>query len=481
MDMDKYRKLAHWLVLLLVLTLATHQTSEAQGNIKAFPGAEGHGTYTTHGRGGEVIAVTNLNDAGTGSLRDAVSKRGPRIIVFEVSGTIRLDSHIRIKNPYVYIAGQTAPGDGIALQGAGLIVETHNVLIRFLRVRPGDARRGPAGHQRDAIAVAKSGIYNVVIDHNSFSWAVDENTSIWYPAQNVTYSWNIISEGLMDSIHREGKHSMGMLIGRDAQNISIHHNLFAHNNERNPMIKANTSTDIVNNVIYNWGKQGLTSAGRTPVYTNIVNNYFKKGPDSQPWEFFINNDGSGPPGSSEFYLSGNIGPNRPNNNMDEWAISRFAPGRYRHDRPHRFEPVTTWSAVEAYERVLEGAGAIYPGRDAVDHRIVNDVREGGGRIIDRVSQTPGYPTLRSATPPRDTDGDGMPDSWECERGLNPGNPNDNIADRNNDGYTNIEEYINELAGDSNGSASVGQEMAGQHDDTAVGDIALVSYGVGSHC
>ncbi|NJL55652.1 hypothetical protein HC928_10960, partial [bacterium] len=197
------------------------------------------------GAAGRVIYVTNLNDDGPGSLRDAAEANGPRIVMFRTSGTIRLRDVIRIKNPFIYIAGQTAPGDGIAIEGGGFSIQTHDVLIRYLRIRPGDARNGASPQSRDAVAVAEEGIYNVVLDHNSFSWGVDENASIWFPVRNVTYSYNIIAEGLMYSIHPAGKQGYGMLLGHHATNISIHNNLFAHNNERNPIIQGGTESGVI--------------------------------------------------------------------------------------------------------------------------------------------------------------------------------------------------------------------------------------------
>ncbi len=454
--MKKTTQLLTGLALMLVAMLLVPNVSYGQSNgqIKAFPGAEGFGTNTTHGRGGQVIEVTNLNDNGPGSLRAAVETSGPRIIVFRTGGIIELREHIRIREPFVYIAGQTAPGDGITLSGGGFIVDAHDVVIRYMRVRPGDDRNGPNPQSRDGIAVASDDIYNVVIDHSSFSWGIDENVSTYGKLRDVTFSWNIISESLRFSIHPKGRHGMALLVGNNSKNISIHHNLLAHNDQRNPIITEGATADIVNNVIYNWGiaaihTNNVDDTSEPPFYINVVGNYFKPGIDSKnvaelDLRDAENIDNGDSYSDSRAYVAGNIAPNRPNDSIDDWAITSDPSGRFRSSTPFDAEPVTTWPAEVAYERVLEGAGATLPTRDPIDTRVVNDVINGTGRLIDAVSDTPGLPAMRPGTPPVDSDSDGMPDAWETERGLNPNNADDNVEDRDGDGYTNIEEYINGL-------------------------------------
>ena len=248
-------------VIILFNLLCFISISRAQ--IPAFPGAEGFGSFTPGGRGGKIIEVTNLNPTGKGSFRSACEASGPRIIIFRTGGTISLIKNIRIKNPYVTIAGQTAPGDGICIKGAAIIIETHDVILRGLRIRIGDDISGPNPENRDGIGIENKNNppYNIIIDHCSISWAVDENVSVWYATHDITFQWCIISEALNKSIHPKGSHSMGMLFGAPEgsvnrpKNISIHHNLFAHNQDRNPKIAGANFCEIINNVIYNFNEK----------------------------------------------------------------------------------------------------------------------------------------------------------------------------------------------------------------------------------
>jgi len=409
--------------------------------IPAFPGAEGFGAQSIGGRRGKVFEVTNLNDSGSGSLRACVEASGPRTCVFRTGGTIGLNSDLIIENPYITIAGQTAPGGGIALKRASGTSEgffgsgrgAHDVIIRYIRVRP-----GPGG-QPDGIAIY--GGRNVIIDHSSASWAVDETINVWYDAQNVTIQWSIISEGLYCSTHPKGCHSMGMLLGSGGSgNISVHHNLFAHNDERSPRIKTSGTVDVVNNVIYNPGQSGSWGpshiSGGTPV--NYVANYYKTGPDSSTPDYYISGDGS-------IYVKGNITPKRPSDNLDEiQGVVRPSDHNRVVSSRHSAPSVTTTSAFDAYDQVLAQAGATLPVRDSVDQRIVNDVKNGTGRIIDDPSEVGGWPKLASGTPPVDSDHDGMADNWEISQFGNLSR--DGRGDANNNGYTDLEEYLNQLAG-----------------------------------
>jgi pectate lyase len=249
--------------VLIPYTTVTGTFSPHSSQIPAFPGAEGFGSVTLGGRGGRVIEVTNLNDAGPESLRAAIDAEGPRIVVFRLAGTIDLESSLLVIHPYITIAGQTSPGKGITLRPissaveALLLIETHDVVIRFLNLRAGPPSAG------DAMMIQASDAHdtsNVVIDHNSMSWAVGRNLATWYDVHDISIQWNIFSEGLNCSIHPKGCHSKGVLLGGyasdenknkpGANNISFHHNLMAHNGERNPYISA-SGVDFVNNVAYN--------------------------------------------------------------------------------------------------------------------------------------------------------------------------------------------------------------------------------------
>jgi pectate lyase len=224
-------------IALLVIVLVSSIVS-ADREIPAFPGAEGFGSHTPGGRGGRVIEVTNLNPDGPGSLREACAAKGPCIVVFRVGGTIEINRGLSIREPFITIAGQTAPGDGICLRGGTLGVHTHDVVIRYLRVRVGDSPEGPDPENRDCIDISGDAdrVYNVVVDHCSFSWSTDENVATWYGPRDVTIQWCITSESLNDSLHPKGPHGKGMILGSQDNTITIHHCLFAHNADRNPLI-----------------------------------------------------------------------------------------------------------------------------------------------------------------------------------------------------------------------------------------------------
>ena len=300
--------------------------------IKAFPSAEGFGANSVGGRGGTVYEVTNTDDSGTGSLRTAVEASGARTVVFRTGGTITLTSRLQITNPYITIAGQTAPGGGICLKGSGtwdsplLSVETHNVIIRYVRLRQGAMT--DSCDSRDGILIGSAtpgAVHDVVIDHCSISWSVDENVTIFYDPYNITVQWCIISEGLKSSTHESGDHSMGMVIGWDgARDISVHHNLFAHNNARNPYINISGTVDIVNNVLYNSGQETSTIGDLfARGVGNYVGNYDKRGGDSTE-HYFLNIDTAQGEGY-DVYLQGNITPENlriPSGDLDYTTTTR---------------------------------------------------------------------------------------------------------------------------------------------------------------
>jgi pectate lyase len=420
-----------------------------QVGLPVFPGAEGFGTRTIAGRGGKVIEVTSLADDGAGTLRAAVNYPSARIIVFRVAGTIELKSELQINYPFVTIAGQTAPGGGICIKDAGISIITHDVLIQHIRVRPGN--KGPVDADiNDAVSILGShgnsaGAYNVVLDHISASWSEDETVSTWYGAHDITISWSIISEALNRSRHHKKTHSAGLLIGDSSYNVSVHHNLLAHNDFRNPLISKGGSHDIVNNVIYNWGILPAEIADfGSNTFLNFVGNYFIAGPSTNPgpYEIFFSE------GNPKIYVRDNLGPHRPDPNMDEWAIVGFkwgdegiAPLKHRSSTKFKTPQISTQSSTEVMKIVLAEAGATAPIRDTIDCRIVDDVKNRTGKIIDSPEQVGGYPDLTGGTPPVDFDHDGMSDEWERQMDLNPNDASDGNGDLDEDGYTNIEEYL----------------------------------------
>ncbi len=430
-----------------------------QEGLPVFPGAEGFGTRTTAGRGGKVIEVTSLADSGPGTLRAAVDDPSPRIVVFRTGGTIELQSELQIVHPSITIAGQSAPGGGICLKGAGLTVSTHDVLIQHLRVRPGN--EGPVDADiNDAISIlgtpgGEGGAYNVVIDHVSAGWSEDETVSTWYGAHDITISWSIISEALNRSRHRKETHSAGLLIGDSSYNVSVHHNLLAHNDFRNPLISEGGTHDIVNNVIYDWGvlPSEIVDLDANS-FLNFVGNVYLPGPSTQPGPYEILFAG----GSPRIYVEGNLGPHRSDLAADEWSLvglgygaEGVAPLEYRRLIRFAAPPVTELAVTEALQAVLARAGATLPQRDAVDARVVAEARGGMGAIIDSPADVGGYPELTAGQPPADSDYDGMPDGWELAMGLDPGDPADGNGDLDGNGYTNVEEYLQGL------SAALGQQ------------------------
>lgn len=432
-------------------TVAGVERSRAPDGRPAFPGAQGFGVSTPGGRGGRVINVTNLRDGGRGSFRAAASARGRRIVVFRVSGTIELRSPVRITHPYITVAGQSAPGGGITLKadpcndGGVLGVHTHDVVLRFLRLRPGPHPCAGTGESSDGLVVYKKGTHHVVVDHLSISWAVDENVSLYDDAHDITFSWNIIAEGLASSTHEEGEHSKGAhLSGERTAHISFHHNLLAHNNDRNPQPTNPGVADIRNNVVYNYGENAaLTSNSHGRPHFNFVGNYFRPGPDSDVSEYELDVYDGTPGAGWAFFVKGNLGPHRRTNDLpQQYTVSPEGRSSIV-DRPFRAPRVTTTGPVTALRQVLAGAGATVPYRDGADSRVVRDVRRSTGRIIDDPWQVGGWPSLPSTRAPRDSDRDGMPDRWERSRGLRP-HADDSRGDHDRDGWTNVEEYLNGL-------------------------------------
>ena len=365
--------------------------SEAQQ--LAFPTAEGYGKYTIGGRGGAVYEVTNLNDSGEGSLRAAVEASGPRTVVFKVSGTIDLKSAIGIKHPFITIAGQTAPGDGICLKNYPLNISADNVIIRYLRVRLGDL----SGRADDA--VSSRFVKHLIVDHVSASWSEDEVMSI-YHCDSITVQWCIISEALFNSNHPDdantsvdAPHGFGGIWGSNYS--SYHHNLIADNASRNiRMASGSGYTDYRNNVIYNWGYNtcygGENQQVGDPKFSfskfNIVNNYYKPGPATEPGEraYRITNPAFRNDTSDfgKWYVAGNVVEGNSKVTADNWNGGVQPKGGKANlkvvklDEPWLSMPVNQQSAKEAFNLVLQNAGATLPKRDPVDTRIVNDAKHG---------------------------------------------------------------------------------------------------------
>lgn len=447
-----------WLLALMlaVVTALFGFQGSAQAVAKAFPGAEGYGANAVGGRGGSVCQVTNLNDSGTGSLRACVNASGPRYVVFKTGGTINLQTRLDISNPYITIAGQTAPGDGITLKMApnsaydkgAMNIYTHDVVIRYIRFRPGDP--GSADDSHDALAAYEAGgdVYNIVLDHNSFSWAVDENVNFYYDSRDITFSNNIVSEALSNAGHPDGEHSKGLLSGGGGTTArhSIFRNLFMSNTDRHPQISGVPNADIRNNVVYNYGNGSgagttLISSSKGTASVNWVGNYYKPGPESSATrpEFAMYAGDTGQ--SQTWYGAGN----------KRWTASGDADARVasgfgwgEQSTEISMAPVTTLTAAQALATVVDEAGASRV-RDAVDTRLINQLQNGTGAIIDSPSEVGGWPTLAAGSPWPDSDNDGMSDAAEAAHG---GSPN---GDADGDGYENIEEWFAELAGDTGGS------------------------------
>ncbi|MBI3463505.1 MAG: pectate lyase [Planctomycetes bacterium] len=412
----------------------------------AFPGAEGFGADTRGGRGGQVIFVTNLDDYRPGrdpvipgSLRAAVEADGPRTVVFRVSGVIDLKAALTIRKPFLTIAGQSAPGDGICLRGFGSQVNADEVIIRHLRCRPGDI----AAKELDALSVYKA--KNVIIDHCSASWSVDETLSVTGEGcTNVTVSWCLITESLNRSRHAKGEHGYGSLIRTDGD-ITYHHNLYAHHKTRCPRpgtygAERGILFDFRNNVIYDWVQNaGYSAEDRATM--NYVGNYLKPGPSTRDRKYAFSVGGA----TTAMYVQGNVLVGGENASSDPWSLISHPERGVKATEPYKTAAVATQPAEVAFEQVLKLSGATLPARDAVDRRVVEQVRSGQGRIIDSQEDVGGWPEYKASAPPADRDQDGMPDAWEQRAGLNPDDAADQAKDRNGDGYTNLEEYLNSLA------------------------------------
>lgn len=449
--MKYYANVLAWVLSAVVLLQGQSVLAEQL----AFPAAEGFGAYAEGGRGGDVYSVTNLNDKGPGSLRYGIaSATGPRTIVFAISGLIQLRSTLNVNKDNVTIAGQSAPGDGICLRDYTLAISADHVIVRFMRSRLGD----DSGQESDAISITRG--QHIIMDHCSASWSVDEvfSCSTGDPGEidNVTVQWSIIAEGLANSIHRKGNHSFGALIrGGYGAKYSYHHNLFAHNRGRNPrpgnydrnhhsIDPLGLQFDFRNNVVYNWGGSHPSYDADTDSVCrmNYVGNYFKAGPNSSYGEIYDT-------GSKHFmaFFQGNYFksaiPSDPYSLVDFHNWSGPEINNWIQLKPFSTGPIVTQRAQDAYASVLHHGGASLV-RDTVDARIIHDVINGTGAIIDHEEDVGGWPVYLSTEARTDTDLDGMPDRWETRRALDPGDPEDRNYDDDGDGYTNLEEYLHWL-------------------------------------
>ncbi len=466
---------------------ASRPTDLPQADIPAFPGAEGGGMYSFGGRGGKVYVVTSLDDSGPGTFREACEQGGARIVVFNVSGIIKLKTPVIIRAPYITIAGQTAPGNGVCIAGESIWINTHDVVIRHMRFRRGETNVG----RRDD-AIGGNPIGNIMIDHVSASWGLDENMSLYrhnydpedgsaikkLPTVNITIQNSIFSEAL-DTYN----HAFGSTLG--GENCTIIRNLWASNTGRNPSIGWNGVFNFINNVVFNWVHRSVDGGDYTALY-NIINNYFKPGPATPKDEpvghrILKPESGRSKLGYLVFgraYVNGNIMEGNDAVTNDNWKggvqVENLPDaGDYleliRWNKPFPMARVNIMPAAQAYDFVLKNAGATLPERDDVDNRIIETVRTGKISytkglnpdtfyqfehrrlpkdsykmgIITDISQVGGYPRY-NGKPYKDSDMDGMPDKWEQKYGLNPNDPSDAILDCNGDGYTNIEKYINAI-------------------------------------
>ncbi|WP_197526243.1 pectate lyase family protein [Botrimarina colliarenosi] len=446
--------------------------------IPAFPGAWGGGMFATGGRGGRVIAVTNLNDSGSGSLRAAIDAEGPRIVTFRVAGVIALKSNLDIDNADITIAGQSAPGDGICLSNHSLNINTRNVILRHLRVRRGN----PSGGQ-GSDNIGGNPVGQIIVDHCTASWGRDENLSLYRwmdndpkvppahgkvtqiknPVSNLTIQYCISSEALGPG------HEFGGTWG--GHNATFHHNLFACNTGRNPSIGMSGDFDYRNNVIFNWGHRTMDGGDETSLI-NVINNYYKAGPATNDDMLHTiakieQRSQSSPPRRFEsggwypktdsrpgkWYVAGNLVEGSPEVTADNWKGMRLdaGGGEIKHARvytPFAGWPINQQTASNAFEEVLSKAGATLPHRDEVDERVTEMVRTGKAAtstgILRHPDEVGGYPdySYAPAEVGADTDQDGMPDEWEAKYDLNPKSAADGSKDDDGDGYTNVEEYLN---------------------------------------
>jgi hypothetical protein len=471
---------------------AGRPTDLPQSSLLVFPGAEGGGAYSFGGRGGRVIVVKNLNDSGPGSLRDACEQGGARIVVFNVAGIIRIKTPLIIRAPYITIAGQTAPGDGVCVAGESVWINTHDVVVRFMRFRRGETF---VGRRDDAIGGNPVG--NIMIDHVSASWGLDENMSMYRHMYNdstgkIEDKLGTVNITIQNSIFSEAldtwNHAFGSTLG--GENCTFMRNLWADNGARNPSIGWNGIFNFANNVIFNWNNRSTDGGDYTALY-NIINNYYKPGPVTNlkdPISYRILKPESGRSKLpyvvfGRAYVSGNIIEGNDRVSKNNWdggvqledkkgELMSFEKAKpyfeaMRVDEAFPMAKITILPTLQAHKYVLTNVGATLPKRDPVDTRVIEQVKTGKIKylenvklpekdfehrrlpldsykmgIITDISQVGGYPEYKG-TPYVDSDDDGMPDSYEIKVGLNPKDASDATKVAKSK-YTNIEEYLNSV-------------------------------------
>lgn len=479
-----------FLLALLFCTSSAHA-------LPAFPGAGGFGSDTAGGRGGAVIEVTNLNDSGPGSLRACIQASGPRTCVFRVGGYITVNSRLRLDDPFITIAGQTAPGDGVVLNvsptitGGPFHIRTHDVVVRYLAIRPGinpgQSTGGESDYNIDAITIGERDTasvtydpYNIVIDHVSMAWTTDEVINTAWRHHGITISWSIMAEAIdCDAGASEGSGDKcggkGPLIGgQDGTNVTFHHNLMTSNKGRNPMVKNGGGVvDIVNNIIFPSTDISLIGDSQYATQSiNFVGNTIKGVPGVNTALLGVRlapHYNGGRLGYYQLYVQGNIGPMRPNEtDPEDWIVNATSPGDPNYNVRTYVDPVLgpimqtsripapqveTQNAFVAHDQVLAEVGAsrrinaqgeLVMARDATDARIISDVQSGVSVTIETEPWPLVWPTLDPGTPYVDTDADGMADAWEMTHfgSLTRGDPLDSSADLDGDGYTDLEEFLN---------------------------------------
>jgi pectinesterase len=435
----------------------------AVDTLTAFPGAEGYGRFAKGGRGGDVYHVTNLNDSGEGSLREAIKTKMadvPRTVVFEVGGTIKLKKPLKIDSVTgLTLAGQTAPGDGITLRDHGIAFsKCSDIIVRYLRFRLGDETKT----SEDVINVGpeKQGCRDVIFDHLTATWGIDGIMDV-YAADRFTMQWCLFGEALNDSTHEKKEpHAMLMSFRKIKGNISIHHNLLFSSRDRHPTLggypppqsSADSIFDFRNNVIYNWEGSCNLATGRF----NLIGNYWLPGPNTKPYEHEmpIQPKAEAQNVTTGFFAA-NLFESKSEWNRDNYAAFQWGVrgGKYignvtaeKFIQPFEIVPESdrpaTQNAEAAYELVLTKAGASKV-RDSADERIILGIKARTHHRIDSQKEVGGWPKLKNAESPKDSDRDGMSDTWEKAQHLNPEDPADRVGIQK-DGYTNLEHYLNEM-------------------------------------
>jgi hypothetical protein len=439
-------------------TFAALPSKLPDGRQRAFPTAEGFGAAAKGGRGGRPIYVTNINDAGDGSLRACVEAVGPRTCIFRTGGTITLEEKsLVVSNPYLTIAGETAPGGGIAIRNSeiqgrpSIEVHTHDVIIRHLRIRPGP-------HAVESCCSGALGLYsvaatNIMLDHISASWGSDETVDS-EDATNFTWQWGITSEPLLNGGPGKRNRARNMLFTKGG-NLTVHHSLFSTGLFRNPQIKTaipGSLADVVNNVFYSPEWQYVISFGDewTAVRANVVGNFKTAGENLKNDRLvqLFEESGSG----FAIYLRDNLDESYiPDAKVD--VREALAPSQRQYAVGQRFDgpEVRTTDPKSAYDEVLRLAGATKPARDAVDERIIQEVRARSGQVLkNNPRKVGGWPELEAGEPYADRDMDGVSDDWESSNGMNADDSADGALDADGDGWTNLEEFLHSMAGDPAG-------------------------------